>query len=275
MLIINHGIWHALEALDTLDDRDMQTMRTLPHILTGKLDMRILLIEDDPSTAKFVEVMLNSEGFVCDTANSGEEGIEIGKIYDYNVILLDLMLPDMEGYEVLRQLRAAKVSTPVLILSALGKPENKIKGLDIGADDYLAKPFDKRELVARIYALARRAYGHTHPVIDIGNVTLNLGTRQVTADGRTVHLTGKEYAILELLSMRKGIVMTKQLIFDHLYGGIDEPQLKIIDVFVCKLRKKLAQAADGESCIETVWGRGYVMQEPPKAYSPDEMKSAA
>jgi two-component system cell cycle response regulator CtrA len=224
--------------------------------------MRVLLVEDDSAVAKSIELMLRSEGFVCDATDLGEDGLEIGKLYDYDIIILDLILPDMDGYEVLRRLRAARVKTPILILSGLSEMDNKLKGLGIGADDYITKPFDKRELIARINAIVRRSKGHPQSVIRTGKLAINLDTRSVESDGAPIHLTGKEYGILELLSLRKGTTLTKEMFLNHLYGGIDEPELKIIDVFVCKLRKKLSQACGGENYIETVWGRGYVLREP-------------
>ena len=224
--------------------------------------MRVLLVEDDSSTARSIQAMLKSEGFVCDTTDLGEDGLEIAKLYDYDIIVLDLMLPDMDGYEVLRRIRSARVETPVLILSGLNQPDDKVRGLGTGADDYLTKPFDKAELIARINAIVRRARGHSESVIRTGKLVVNLSARTVDANGQPVHLTGKEYGILELLSLRKGTTLTKEMFLNHLYGGIDEPELKIIDVFICKLRKKLAQATDGENYIETVWGRGYVLRDP-------------
>ena len=140
--------------------------------------------------------------------------------------------------------------------------QHKVKGLGIGADDYLTKPFHKSELIARIQAIIRRSKGHSQSVISAGRLSVNLDTRTVEIDGQPVHLTGKEYAILELLALRKGTTLTKEMFLNHLYGGIDEPELKIIDVFVCKLRKKLSAATNGENYIETVWGRGYVLREP-------------
>jgi two-component system cell cycle response regulator CtrA len=205
--------------------------------------------------------MLNSESFVVDTADLGEDGLEIGKIYDYDIILLDLMLPDIDGYEVLNRLRAAKVNTPILILSGLSDMEHKVKGLGVGADDYMTKPFQKSELVARIQAIIRRSKGHSQSVITVGRLSVNLDNRTAQIDGQPVHLTGKEYAILELLALRKGTTLTKEMFLNHLYGGVDEPELKIIDVFVCKLRKKLSSASSGDNFIETVWGRGYVLRE--------------
>ena len=172
------------------------------------------------------------------------------------------MLPDMDGYEVLRRLRAAKVKTPILILSGLTEPDQKVKGLGFGADDYLTKPFDKGELVARIQAIVRRSKGYSESIIRTGKIAVNLDTRTVEVNGQPLHLTGKEYGILELLSLRKGTTLTKEMFLNHLYGGMDEPELKIIDVFVCKLRKKLSTATGGENYIETVWGRGYVLRDP-------------
>jgi len=224
--------------------------------------MRVLLVEDDSATAQSIEMMLRSESYVCDTTDMGEDGLEIGKLYDYDIIILDLMLPDIDGYEVLRRLRAARVQTPILILSGLSGLDDKIKGLGVGADDYLTKPFDKRELIARIQAIVRRSKGHSDSVIETGKLTVNLDTRTVEVGGQPLHLTGKEYGILELLSLRKGTTLTKEMFLNHLYGGMDEPELKIIDVFVCKLRKKLAAATGGDNYIETVWGRGYVLRDP-------------
>ncbi len=224
--------------------------------------MRVLLVEDDQATAQSVKMMLESAGMVVDDTGLGEDGLEIGKLYDYDIIVLDLMLPDMDGLEVLRRLRNARVHTPVLILSGLTESELKVKGLGIGADDYLTKPFDKGELLARIQAIIRRSKGHSQSIIRTGKLTVNLDTRTVEVDGQPIHLTGKEYGILELLSLRKSTTLTKEMFLNHLYGGMDEPELKIIDVFICKLRKKLAAATAGDNYIETVWGRGYVLRDP-------------
>ncbi len=224
--------------------------------------MRVLLVEDDPTTQQSIEMMLGSAGMVVDSTDLGEDGLEIGKLYDYDIIILDLMLPDIDGMEVLRRLRDARVKTPVLILSGLTESENKVKGLGSGADDYLTKPFDKEELVARIQAIVRRSQGHSQSIIETGRLSVNLDTHSVEVDSQSIHLTGKEYGILELLSLRKGTTLTKEMFLNHLYGGMDEPELKIIDVFICKLRKKLSTATSGENYIDTVWGRGYVLRDP-------------
>jgi two-component system cell cycle response regulator CtrA len=223
--------------------------------------MRVLLVEDDAQTAASIKMLLINENFICDTTDLGEDGLEVGKLYDYDIILLDLMLPDIDGYEVLRRLRAARVRTPILILSGLAELDHTIKGLGFGADDFLTKPFDRRELIARIQAIVRRSKGHSESTIRTGKLVVNLETRVVSVDDNPVHLTGKEYGMLELLSLRKGTTLTKEMFLNHLYSGIDEPELKIIDVFVCKLRKKLSQATGGQHYIETVWGRGYVLRD--------------
>lgn len=224
--------------------------------------MRVLLVEDDSSMARSIEMMLKSDGHVVDVADMGEDGIDLGKVYEYDIIILDLMLPDMDGYDVLKSLRNAKVETPILILSGLTELDNKIKGLGFGADDYLTKPFDKRELQARLQAILRRSKGHAQNVIQLGRLEVNLDSRTVEIDGKMVHLTGKEYGILELLALRKGLTLTKESFLNHLYNGMDEPEIKIIDVFICKLRKKLEDASGGLNYIETVWGRGYVLRDP-------------
>src|SRR6202047_4792282 len=236
--------------------------------------MRVLLVEDDATTAASIKMMLAKENFICDTTDLGEDGLEIGKLYDYDIILLDLMLPYIDGYEVLRRLRAARVRTPILILSGLGELDHKIKGLGFGADDFLTKPFDRRELIARIQAIVRRSKGHPEATIRTGKLVVHLGNRVATVDNQPLHLTAKEYGIVELLSLRKGTTLTKEMFLNHLYGGMDEPELKIIDVFVCKLRKKLSIATAGENYIETVWGRGYVLRDPGPTEAAAPMKQA-
>jgi two-component system cell cycle response regulator CtrA len=223
--------------------------------------MRVLLIEDDSATSQSIELMLKSEGFNIYTTDLGEEGVDLGKLYDYDIILLDLTLPDMNGFDVLRQLRNSRVGTPILILSGTSDIDTKVRGLGVGADDFVAKPFHKDELVARINAVVRRSKGHSQSMIRTGDIVVNLDQKTVEVNNQRVHLTGKEYQMLELLSLRKGTTLTKEMFLNHLYGGMDEPELKIIDVFICKLRKKLSLACAGETYIETVWGRGYVLRD--------------
>jgi two-component system cell cycle response regulator CtrA len=209
--------------------------------------MRVLLIEDDRTTAQSIELMLKSESFNLYTTDLGEEGVDLGKVYDCDIILLDLNLPDISGFQVLRSLRVSKVRTPILILTGLASIENKVTGLGFGADDYMmTKPFHKDELVARIHAIVRRSNGHAQSVINTGDLCVNLDAKTVKIGGVHVHLTPKEYQMLELLSLRKGTTLTKEMFLNNLYGGMDEPVIKIIDVFMCKLRKKLANASNGK-----------------------------
>jgi len=224
--------------------------------------MRVLLIEDDPSTSRSIEMMLAKANLNVYATDLGEEGVDLAKLYDYDLILLDLNLPDMSGYEVLRNLRVSKIDTPILILSGLSEADDKIKGFGFGADDYLTIPFNRDELIARIHAIVRRSKGHAQSIIETGKIAVNLDAKTVESGGAPVHLTGKEYQMFELLSLRKGTTLTKEMFLNHLYGGMDEPELKIIDVFICKLRKKLSAATGGDNYIETVWGRGYVLRDP-------------
>ena len=223
--------------------------------------MRVLLIEDDSATARSMELILKAESMTVYTTDRGDEGVDLGKLYDYDIILLDLGLPDMSGYEVLRTLRAAKVPTPIMIVSALADVEDKVRAFRFGADDYLTKPFHRDELVARIHAIVRRSRGHIQPIIMMGDLSVDLTTKTVEIYGQHVHLTRKEYEILELLALRKGATITKAMFLNHLYGGMDEPDEKIIDAFICRLRKKLSLASGDKEYIETVWGRGYVLRE--------------
>ena len=224
--------------------------------------MRILLVEDDPNTSRSIETMLASADLNVYSTDLGEEGVDLARLYDYDLILLDLNLPDIHGHDVLKQLRLSRIETPILILSGLDDTETKIRGFGFGADDYMVKPFHRDELVARIHAIVRRSKGHSQSIIRTGTVSVNLDAKSVEVEGKPVHLTGKEYQMLELLSLRKGTTLTKEMFLNHLYGGMDEPELKIIDVFICKLRKKLSEATGGDSHIETVWGRGYVLRDP-------------
>src|ERR1700704_4684679 len=224
--------------------------------------MRVLLIEDDSAMARSIELMLRSEGFNVYTTDLGEEGIDLGRLYDYDIIVLDLNLPDMSGFEVLRSLRVSKVKTPILILSGVASIEDKVKALGFGADDYMTKPFHKSELIARIHAIVRRSQGHAESIVQTGDLIVNVDAKTVHINRVCVNLTRKEYQMLELLSLRSGTTLTKEMFLNQLYGGMDEPEIKIIDVFICKLRKKLAVASGGKDYIEMVWGRGYVLREP-------------
>ncbi|WGF88142.1 response regulator transcription factor CtrA [Marinivivus vitaminiproducens] len=224
--------------------------------------MRALVVEDEPTSARLIAAALQAESVLFETTALGEDAIELAKLYDFDIVVLDLRLPDIDGYEVVRRLRAARVRTPILILSGIDEPAEKVRGLTTGADDYLTKPFNRHELAARIQAIVRRAKGHSQSVLVTGGLKVNIDARTVEVDGQRLHVTGKEYGILELLSLRRGTTLTKEMFLDHLYGGMDEPELKIIDVFICKLRKKIVAITGGPQYVETVWGRGYVLKAP-------------
>lgn len=227
--------------------------------------MRTLLVDKESRTARSIELMLRSEGYACDFTDLGEDAIQLAKLYDYDIILLDPILPDTADCTLVRRLRAARVRAPILILSGLSDVAIKVRALALGADDYLIKPFDDRELLARIQAIVRRSRGQVDSVIRTGKLTVNMDARMVRVGGKPLPVTAKEYQALELFSLRKGRVLTQDTFLDHLYGGIDEPESKTIDVFVCNLRKKLSEATGGETYIETLWGRGYVMRDPERA----------
>jgi len=223
--------------------------------------MRVLLIEDDRSTARSVQLLLTAEKFNVEIATLGEDGLDLAQTYDYDVILLDLGLEDISGMDVLRTLRRAGSKTPVVMLTGSADVAVKVRAFSGGCDDFVVKPFHKDELVARLRAVIRRGCGHADSVITIGDISLNLDSRTVSVNGQRVHLTGKEYQTLELLALRRGKTLHKDVFLTSLYGGMDEPGGKIIDVFICKLRQKLAAFTDRQH-IETVWGGGYVMRDP-------------
>jgi two-component system, cell cycle response regulator CtrA len=227
--------------------------------------MHVLLIEDNASAAKSLELKLTSGGHNVYVTASGEEGMELARIYDYDVILLDLDLPDVTGVEVVRELRLSKINAPVIVITATADVASKIQALSAGADDYVTKPFHKDELAARINAVVRRSRGHGASVIRTGQIALNLDTRTAEVAGAAIHLTPSEYKILELLSLRKNTLLTKEMCLNHLYNGLSEPEIKIIDVFICKLRKKIAAATGGDAQIETFGGGGYMLRDDPKA----------
>ena len=228
--------------------------------------MRILLVEGDRSSARGISFQLQQHRMVVDVADCGAEAQELAELYDYDAVIVDVSLPDMEGCDLVGRLRASRFDAPLLVLSAINRSEAKIRALNAGADDYLVKPFDPDELSARVHAMIRRSKGFSQPRIQMGSLSLDLGAKEVAVQGQPVHLTGKEYAILELLLLRRGTVLSKENFLDHLYGGMDEPDSKIIDVFICKLRKKL-QFAGANNIIGTVWGRGYIVRDAQAAAS--------
>ena len=223
--------------------------------------MRLLVVEDEVDISRRIEAACASDGLNCHTAETGAEALEMTQIYDYAAIILDILLPDICGFDIISRLRAINDNTPILILSGLSSTEDKVKSLTMGADDYITKPFSKSELLARVYAIIRRAAGHSSSLIKIGPLEINIKQRKVAIYGTELILTSKEYAILELLAMKRGSVLAKETFLNHIYGGMDEPELKIVDVFICKLRKKITNLTGGINLIETVWGRGYTIRD--------------
>ena len=223
--------------------------------------MRLLVVEDDVEVSQRIEAACASDGLNCHIAETGAEALEMTQIYDYAAIILDILLPDICGFDIISRLRAINNNTPILMLSGLSATEDKVKSLTMGADDYITKPFSKSELLARIYAIIRRSSGHSSSIIKIGPLEINIKQHKVLVNGTELVLTSKEYAILELLAMKRGSVLAKETFLNHIYGGMDEPELKIVDVFICKLRKKIANLAGGMNLIETVWGRGYIIRD--------------
>lgn len=223
--------------------------------------MRILLVDPDLDTAQSIRLMLEHAGLNGYCTDSREEAINLAKHYDYGLIISETNLPDGSGLDAMRNLRLARVETPFMFLSNDNSTDTKITAFGFGADDYMTKPFHREELIARIHAIIRRSKGHSQSVVNTGKIAVNLDTRAVNVSDEPIHLTVKEYEILELLSLRKGTTITKEMFLNHLYGGMDEPELRIIDVFINKLRKKLTSAGASNHHIETVWGRGYLLRD--------------
>jgi DNA-binding response OmpR family regulator len=223
--------------------------------------MKILLVEDSERLCRAVGTGLRKAGFAVDIASDGEEGLHLAQCGDYDVIVLDLMLPKLDGLSLLRTLRGAGKDTHVLILTARDAVEDRVKGLRAGADDYLTKPFDFDELLARIEALVRRRYGRKDPTIRIGDIELNTATRTVGRNGRTVDLAPREYALLEYLAVRAGELVTRTEIEEHIYDDIVSPMSNVVDSAICNLRKKLTISGSDDP-IRTRRGMGYVLEAP-------------
>jgi len=228
--------------------------------------MRVLLIEDDSAIAQSIELMLKSESFNVYTTDLGEEGIDLGKLYDYDIILLDLNLPDMSGYEVLRTLRLSKVKTPILILSGMAGIEDKVRGLGFGADDYMTKPFSPRELVARVRARLRRAApAVAAPRADAGwqehgAFAIDREGRRIRFRGHALDLTRYEYALLEALLQRPGAILSRAQLMDRGWDSSADSADRTVDTHVKTLRAKLRAAGASDDPIRTHRGLGYALE---------------
>ncbi len=217
--------------------------------------MRILVVEDEPRLAQNLAKALREAGYAVDSALDGEAGLEKAKANDYDAIVLDIMLPKLDGWQVLQQLRQIK-STPVLMLTARDAPADRVRGLDTGADDYLIKPFDLSELLARLRALIRRAAGLAKPNIEIGDIVIDPRARAVLREGKPVTLTAREYAILEYLALHRGELVTRTDLYEHLFDEEDDTFSNLLDVHVFGIRRKL-----GADLIATRRGQGYCIEK--------------
>lgn len=227
--------------------------------------MHVLIIEDDKIANQNISLLLKRDRIIPESAYSGQEGMELIKLYDYDLIILDLILPDIKGIEILKQIRQMNLNTPVLILSGINQTDKKVECFNAGADDYLTKPYERIELLARIKAIIRRTRGISDAVIQIGKMKIDMNTKTVYIGDALVPLTAKEYALLELLALKKGITVSKETCLNQLYGIMDEPpDSKIIDVFLCKMRRKIKALTAGEDYVQNIWGRGYILKVPEK-----------
>ena len=224
--------------------------------------MRILLVEPDALMRKRLEAALRTSGFNVESVAAGEDALDLARSFEFSVIVSELNLPDLHGFDLIKQIRSAKIKTPILVLSTVDHSDAKVTAFGFGADDYVTKPFHPGELTARLRALVRRSSGHADRTVTTGGLAIDLDAKTVELDGAAVDLTAKEYSVLELLALRRGRPITKEMFLDHVYGHLDEPISKVIDVYICRLRKKLAATSTGESYIGTLRGRGYVLRDP-------------
>lgn len=239
---VDHGTGGKLELLGSIDAfEELQ------------VDMRVLVVEDEPDVRRAVSEYLREDGYAVDSANDGEDGRYKANAWDYDAILLDVMLPKIDGWTLLAEIRKTK-KTPVLMLTARDAVTDRIRGLDNGADDYLVKPFELSELAARLRALIRRSAGQPRPVIEIGDVKIELASKTVSLANEPVNLTAKEYALLEFLAIHRGKLVTRTMIYEHLFDEDEDSLSNLTDVYVFNLRKKL-----GRDFIATRRGQGYMI----------------
>ena len=227
----------------------------------GKHAMHILIVEDDPVVADVLGMTLEEAGHFQSTAHNIETALAELKHHNVDAVLLDINLPDGDGTRLARLIRKNHIPVPILVVSGNASTDDKIAALGAGADGYLTKPFDRFELLANLDAIMRRTHGHSSATVAIGNLEVDLNRHLALVDGEALSLTGKEFRIVEFLALRKGSVLSKTAFLSHLYGGMDEPEPKIIDVFICKLRRKLELAGARGVSIDTVWGQGYILRE--------------
>lgn len=221
--------------------------------------MRILVIEDEPKVASFIRRALEEENYAVDVAADGQSGLDLAKSVNYDLIILDLMLPQLPGIAVLQHIRAARIHTPLLILTARAELDQRVRGLDAGADDYLTKPFAIEELLARVRALLRRISGSSTEILRVDDLVVNTATHEVTRGGQRIELTSKEYALLEYLMRNAGRVLTRPMITEHVWDLDFDTFTNVIDVYISYLRNKIDRGRD-RSLIQTVRGSGYMIR---------------
>lgn len=223
--------------------------------------MRVLVVEDDPKLLGSIRQGLKEQGFGVDGAPDGPTGLEFALAGDYDAVVLDVMLPGRSGLDILREIRSRRRTTPVLILSARSSVEDRVRGLDLGADDYLPKPFSFQELLARLRAITRRPPVEPASTLTTGDLEVDTIRREVRRGGRSIDLTAKEFALLEYLVRRKGVVLTRAMILDHVWDLDYDGGSNLVEVYVNYLRKKIDQGSEVK-LIQTVRGCGYVLKEP-------------
>jgi len=222
--------------------------------------MRLLLVEDDPKIASFILKGLKAEGYAVDHAPDGQEGLHLAVTEPYDAAIIDVMLPKLDGLSVIERMRKDKVNTPVIILSAKGSVDDRVKGLQVGGDDYLPKPFAFSELLARVQALIRRGTGLSEPTrLTVGDLTMNLLTREVTRGGRKIELQRLEFSLLEYLMRSAGRVVSKTMIMEHVWDFNFDPQTNVVESRICRLRDKIDRGFD-RKLIQTVRGVGYALK---------------
>ena len=216
--------------------------------------MRLLVVEDEPDLARALARSLAEAGFAVDVSADGEDALFRIREIDYDAVVLDIMLPRLDGWAVLDAARSAQIRTPILLLTARDQVTDRVRGLNLGADDYLLKPFALTELVARLHAIIRRSYGSAAQQLTIGDLVIDVAAREVRRDGQPVDLTAREFAILELLTRSRGAVVGRATIYDHIYDDETDVMSNAIDVHIAALRRKL-----GADLIRTRRGEGYVI----------------
>ena len=222
--------------------------------------MRLLLVEDDLKIASFIVKGMKAEGYAVDHAPDGQEGLHMAVTEPYDAAIIDVMLPKLDGLSVIERMRKEKVNTPVIILSAKGSVDDRVKGLQVGGDDYLPKPFAFSELLARVQALIRRGSGLSEPTrLTVGDLTMNLLTREVTRGGRKIELQRLEFSLLEYLMRNAGRVVSKTMIMEHVWDYNFDPQTNVVESRICRLRDKIDRGFD-KKLIQTVRGVGYALK---------------